>query len=80
MATALCQSPVRGGGVCTLAQGHRGYHSTVTYTCDGCGAIRRGQPHALAPDDATGETFMGFCFMCSAEQIINPHGLSWEDR
>jgi hypothetical protein len=75
----LCQSPVRGGGTCTLDQDHRGHHSTVTYRCDGCGRARRGQPHATGPDGEH-DNGLRFCFMCSAEQIINPHGLSWEDR
>ena len=75
-----CRHPLRGGGTCAHDAGHRGRHSSTVFRCDGCGKTRRGVPHAQAPDDATGETFMEFCFMCSAEQVINPHGLSWEDR
>lgn len=59
-----CGEPVRGGGTCQLDPGHSGYHSTVVFGCDGCGATRRGYPHAYAPD---GEYPQGlqFCFLCA---------------
>jgi hypothetical protein len=61
-----CDQPVRGGGTCRLDPGHRGYHSTVTFGCDGCDKTRRGQPHRTSPD---GEYPNGlhFCFLCSGE-------------
>lgn len=66
MTEPRCEHPVRGGGTCQLDPGHRGYHSTVTFGCDGCGKTRRGQPHTYAPD---GEYPRGlqFCFLCSGE-------------
>lgn len=70
-----CDAPVRGGGNCTLDSGHRGYHSTVTFGCDGCDGTFRGQPHRRAPDGAPWEnSFLNFCFLCSAEQI---HGYGY---
>jgi hypothetical protein len=64
-----CDAPVRGGGTCRLDPGHRGYHSTVTFGCDGCGRTLRGQPHRTAPD---GEYPSGlhFCFLCSDERVL----------
>lgn len=69
----VCGHAMRGGRFCTMNHDHRGRHASVTYLCDGCGKRRRGQPHRWAPD---GEYEMGlaFCFMCSAEQILNPFG------
>lgn len=61
--TETCAAPVRGGGTCRLDAGHRGYHSTVVFGCDGCGKTYRGQPYGYAPD---GEYPRGlqFCFLC----------------
>ena len=30
--------------------GHKGSHSVVVFSCNGCSKTRRGQPHATAPD------------------------------
>jgi hypothetical protein len=59
-----CDHPVRGGGTCKLDPGHRGHHSTVVYTCDGCEQRRRGRPHAYGRDGEY-ERGMQFCFMCT---------------
>jgi hypothetical protein len=61
-----CGAQVRGGGICHLTHGHRGYHSTVTFTCDGCNKIRRGRPTTYGRD---GEYPRGmkFCFLCSRD-------------
>jgi hypothetical protein len=67
----FCAAGVRGGGACSLDPEHKGYHSTVTYSCDGCGKRRRGYPHATAPDGAWWEdSRLQFCFLCSAPQVI----------
>ena len=65
----LCDHPLRYGGTCTLDKDHRGHHSGVTYQCDGCGKVRRGQPYAWARDGEY-EHGLAFCFMCAAPQIV----------
>jgi len=59
-----CGETVRGGGTCTLEQGHRGYHATITFACDGCGATRRGYAHATS-DDGEFANGLAFCFLCT---------------
>jgi hypothetical protein len=73
-----CGAAVRGGGRCALDAGHRGHHSTVAFRCDACGKTRRGAPHAYG-DDGEYREAMQFCFLCSAEQVLNPHGYSYEE-
>jgi hypothetical protein len=65
-----CGEPVRGGGTCTLTAGHTGYHSTVTYVCEGCGKTRRGRPHLTTPD---GEYRDGlrFCYPCASTAAVD---------
>lgn len=58
-----CNAPVRGGGVCKLDPGHKGYHSTSVFTCEGCGKKRRGAPAAYT-DDGEIRHGLAFCFMC----------------
>lgn len=58
----LCGFPVRGGGVCSLDEGHRGLHTSRTYVCDSCGKRRRG-----APAFTDNEEGLGVCFLCVAE-------------
>ena len=64
----LCGAPVRGmKDTCSLEFGHKGYHSCVTYTCETCGKIRRGQPAATQLDGPSwdeGTCVMKFCFLC----------------
>jgi hypothetical protein len=61
-----CKAPVRGGGECQLAPGHTGYHSTVTFICEGCGVPRRGQPYRRYIVMVGGEQddVFEFCFFC----------------
>jgi hypothetical protein len=61
--TDACAHLVKGGGLCELNAGHRGYHSTVTFACDGCGKRRRGRPHRYARDGEY-ERGLAFCFLC----------------
>ena len=70
---ATCGQPVRGGGICLLSPGHRGYHSTVVYTCDACGKRRRGQPHQHGRDGEY-QDGLAFCFMCVGIDP-DPYGL-----
>ncbi len=73
-----CDAPVRGGGTCQLAAGHRGYHSTVTFTCDACGEVRRGQPHQWGRDGEY-EHGLAYCFLCvlaDQERYPYPH---WDE-
>ena len=66
-----CGADVRGGGSCALAPDHKRSHSTIAFTCDGCGKIRRGQA------TATENVWVGkelddvfrFCFLCVRELI-----------
>ena len=51
--------------------GHKGSHSVVVFSCNGCSKTRRGQPHATAPDGPVWEEHtLQFCFLCSAHQVI----------
>ena len=65
MTVTDCGAPVRGfpNEKCSLPADHKGTHSCVTFSCDGCGKTRRGQPWATAHD---GEYLHGlkFCFLC----------------
>lgn len=75
-----CGQQVRGGGECQLDAGHRGYHSTVVFGCDGCGKTRRGQPHRWSRDGEY-ERGLGFCFLCvledekRADEWLAAHGV-----
>lgn len=62
---AECGSRVRGGGTCSLSEGHRGYHSRVTFQCDGCSKVRRGLPTTFGFNPWDGEVEAAFCFLCS---------------
>lgn len=61
---ALCGAKVRGSSeTCKLWRHHKGFHSTVVYSCDGCGERRRGAPYNVSND---GEGYgMAFCFLCA---------------
>jgi hypothetical protein len=65
----LCNEPVRGfpGELCQLDKGHRGYHSCVTFSCDGpCGQQHRGTPYRSAYDSDS-VPLASFCFICTIE-------------
>ncbi len=65
-----CDRPVRGGvppyDRCGLDDGHRGYHAGLTFTCDSCGKVKRGQPYRSMTDPVSDDQF-GFCFTCVKE-------------
>lgn len=48
-------------GWCNMEPGHRGRHTTVAWSCDGCGKTRRSQPSSSHPDAGT------YCFMCAGK-------------
>lgn len=67
----ICGHPVRGvpGTVCLLKPGHKGYHSCVVFTCDGCGRRLRGQPTAKVPETGWDDDgWLAFCFLCINEE------------
>ena len=45
-------------GRCLLDAGHKGRHSTVVFSCDGCAKTLRGTP-------ASGNDEVSFCFGCA---------------
>lgn len=64
----LCGALTRGGtgATCKLPAGHTKTHAAVTYTCDGCGQVRRGVAFAScrdAPDGAPDA--IKFCLLCA---------------
>lgn len=63
----VCNEPVRGGGNCMLEPGHRGYHSTVTFACDGCNKRRRGRPYRTVYEPDYETIALTFCFLCVVE-------------
>lgn len=54
------ESTVTAHGFCLLAKGHKGRHSTVVFSCDGCGRTLRGQPAQTHYDEG-----VQFCYLCS---------------
>lgn len=70
----LCNATMPGGGSCSMEEGHKGYHAHCAYSCDGCGKIRRGQPHKTYQQMVWGELedALQFCFLCSDERVIGP--------
>lgn len=52
---------------CPLPSDHRGYHADprATFTCDGCGNVRRGQPHQTGGTTADPDAGLGLCFLCT---------------
>jgi hypothetical protein len=65
-APELCARPMR-GGTCNLEAGHRGRHTTVAWSCDGCGKLRRGSPTVRDPEGGW------FCFLCAPAQDTRRH-------
>lgn len=57
-----CGLPTRQWGgskaPCLLSPNHRGDHSIIVFTCDGCGKVRRGRPHYSDEN-------VGLCFLCT---------------
>lgn len=51
-------------GQCTMDEGHRGRHTTVSFYCDSCGQTRRGRPVGQARNPWDDVVEAEFCFMC----------------
>src|SRR5262245_47945043 len=66
LSTELCGAAVRGGAgeTCQLPPGHKGYHTTIAFTCDGCGERRRGHPENVEQYGPDGEEIFFTCFIC----------------
>jgi hypothetical protein len=64
---STCGTVARGAQEpCPLPAGHQGYHADprATFTCDGCGQVRRGQPDQVGPNDTPYEG-IALCFLCT---------------
>lgn len=63
-----CGAPVRGNpepyDTCNLPTGHKGYHSGVTFDCDGCGRTVRGTPYRSGSTSHVSDEVFSFCFPC----------------
>ena len=65
-----CDKPLQRGGFCQLKDEHKGRHSRIVFTCDGCGRTIRGYPHKTQNIYAFGEIddVFEFCFLCELHQ------------
>jgi len=58
-----CDAEMRHGR-CRLDPGHTGAHSTVAFSCDGCGKRRRGRPTFVGRDGEY-ERGIQLCYLCA---------------
>lgn len=73
----LCGAQVRGwahvgGRTCGLPAGHAGHHSGNVFGCDGCHAIRRGEPTATWDPEGDRGGPLAFCFLCTRDDPEGP--------
>lgn len=59
----ICGREMRNNRVCIMDPCHKGRHASVAFCCDGCGKMRRSQPHV------TSEEAGSYCFMCASPQM-----------